>query len=147
MLSKVLFANFVNKIDEQALAKIICKNYIDDIQSTDILSNLKKFFRKHVEIATVFDFVKNLILQAPVSKFEIIADFLTSKLNLDIDTASREVFLTRIWEEIAVSLLPLKSDKIKVRREKSLRLASLIKDVAYRISQSDVVNFDIEKIR
>lgn len=125
----------IGDIDEEKLANIICKNYIDDSKYKTFRSRFINFVTKRVEVSMIYNFIKDLIMEAPDEHFDVINEFLKKNMKVELISASRQEVLDKFMNVLLEKYLPLKSDKLKRRKEKAMECALLIKDLVFRLAE------------
>lgn len=139
----------IGKLDEKTLAKWIAKSYIDDsVNSGTIIFRIKRFFSSRPELASVYSFLSDLILSSPHAHYDSVCEFLKMQMGIDLFGKSREKALGCLYEALVLEYLPLKSDKVNVRKQKALKLAGHIKVLAFELTEKLSRGLDIiDKIK
>lgn len=133
MLDSLLIRK-VGDINEEKLANIIYRNYIDDSKYKTFRSKFINFITKRVEISMIYNFIKDLIMEAPDDHFNVINTFLKENMKVELISDSRQEVLDKFMNVLLEKYLPLKSDKLKKRKEKAMDCALLIKDLVFRLT-------------
>lgn len=143
---KVAIFNAVARLDERRLSTWIARSYFDDSDTNNLRTKIRRFFSSRPELASLYAFLSEVILSAPMDKFDSIAQFLQERMDINLYGMSRDQAVEALYNGLVRRYIPLKSDKVSVRKSKAKALAVHIKDLCFMLAERTCKGIDLIKI-